>query len=73
MSEMIEISGLWTNESKKGEKFFSGYLGNANILIFKNKFKDNEKHPDYKMYIAPKKKEGEATPEAKESKDDIPF
>ena len=56
MSEMIQLTGLWLNQSKSGEKYFSGNLGGAKVLIFKNKHKTEEKHPDYQLYIAPKQK-----------------
>ena len=57
MSEMIQLTGLWLNQSKTtGEKYFSGNLGGAKVLIFKNKHKTEEKHPDYQLYIAPKQK-----------------
>ena len=77
-SNLVEITGLWINETQGGVKYFSGYMGNAKILIFKNKFKETEKHPDYKMYVAENKKkeeqasQPESTPEP-EAGDDLPF
>lgn len=65
--EMIQISGLWLNESKGGEKYFTGYMGNAKILIFKNKFKEADNQPDYILYVAPKPK-----PEDQDSQDTTP-
>ena len=53
--EMIEISGLWKGTDKNGNTYYSGYMGRAKILIFKNKYKEEDKHPDFKMYIAPPK------------------
>lgn len=54
---MIQLSGLWLKDGKNG-KYFSGKLGNANILIFKNTKKQDEKHPDYILYLAePQKKQ----------------
>ena len=68
MNDMIEITGLWISKTKTGEAFFSGYMGNAKVLIFKNKYKESDKHPDYKMYVTAKPKKEEkpnkiATPE----------
>lgn len=57
MSDLIPLTGLWLNE-KNGEKYFSGTLGNAKVLIFKNKHKEKENQPDYQMYLAPKQREG---------------
>jgi hypothetical protein len=57
MSEMVEITGLWKGKDKNGNTYMTGYMGNAKVLIFANTYKEEDKHPDYKMYIAPKKKE----------------
>ena len=56
MSDMIQIGGLWENKDKKDNVYLSGYLGNAKIIIFKNGFKKEQKHPDWIMYIAEGKK-----------------
>lgn len=61
-SQLIEISGLWTHQSKNGSLYMAGYMGNASILIFKNKFKSLDKHPDYVLYI----REGKAAQDARE-------
>lgn len=52
---MIEITGLWLKETKDGKKYFSGTLGGASVLIFKNEKKGAPNHPDYKMYLAENK------------------
>lgn len=73
---MIELTGLWLNESKSGEKYFSGRLGGGKVLIFKNKHKSEDKHPDYRMYVTevenPREDSGSAEPPAMES-EDTPF
>lgn len=52
---MIKISGLWLNQDKNGHTYMSGYLGDAKIIIYKNKFKSSEnKQPDYNLFIAEK-------------------
>lgn len=70
----IKLSGLWLNESKAGEKYFSGSLGsNGKLLIFKNsKKEEGSKQPDYELYLVPTtpKPEGEAKPEGGEG---VPF
>ena len=60
----VKIGGLWKKESKDGTVFYQGNLSySSNILIFKNKFKRNERDPDLLLYIAQKlkkeKKEGD--------------
>lgn len=72
---MLKVTGLWLNEGKDKQKYFSGNLGNIRIVIFKNTFKkEGSNEPDYQMYFdeqAKKEdKEGEKKPEFK---DDIPF
>ena len=70
MSELVQITGLWSNSDKNGKKYLSGYMGNAKVLILENGFKEEEKQPDYILYIAPKKKDGEQTEKSEET---IPF
>ena len=43
MSELIQLTGLWLNTKQDGEKYFSGNLGGAKVLIFKNKHKEKDK------------------------------
>jgi hypothetical protein len=51
--KMIEITGLWINESLAGEKYMVGYFGKSKVLIFKNKYKEqSDKQPDYRMFVA---------------------
>ena len=70
MSELVQITGLWSNVDKNGKKYLSGYMGNAKVLILENGFKEEEKQPDYILYVAPKKKDGEQTEKSEET---IPF
>lgn len=58
---MIPLTGLWLSETKDGEKYFSGTLGTgAKVLIFKNKFKKEDSHPDYQLYIGQNKKQDQS-------------
>lgn len=51
--ELVPIGGLWANKDREGTTFLSGGLGNARLLVFKNKFKkQGEKQPDYRVYVA---------------------
>ena len=55
--ELVPIGGLWTNADRGGKTYLSGYLGDARLLVFKNKFKKTgEKQPDYRMYVTRKAK-----------------
>ena len=76
MSEKIKLSGLWLNQTQNGDNYFSGSLGSAKLLIFKNTFKEEgSNQPDYNLYLAPieKKEEVEAELPPTKPKDDIPF
>jgi len=57
-SSMLEITGLWANKSKNGDTYYSGYMGKSAILIFKNNYKTEDKHPDLRMFVAEGKKKG---------------
>jgi len=61
-SSMLEITGLWANKSKNGDTYYSGYMGKSAILIFKNNYKTEDKHPDLRMFVAEgKNREGGST------------
>jgi hypothetical protein len=50
---MIPLAGLWKKSSSKGSPYYLGHLGyEANLLLFENKFKRDEKDPDLVLYIA---------------------
>lgn len=59
MNNMIQLTGLWINTSANGESYMVGYLGNTKVLIFKNRYKTDDKHPDYTLNIAPKQVDNE--------------
>ncbi len=59
--DMIKITGLWKGKDKKGNPYFSGYMGNAKVLIFKNTYKEKDNQPDYNMFIAPKKEQAQGS------------
>lgn len=69
---MIKLSGLWLNE-KNGKRYFSGTLGDAKVLIFKNDYKTEDKHPDYNMFLAPKPAPKAEARQQEQSKDEYPF
>ncbi len=60
---MIKISGLWLHESAKtGEKYLSGSWGRVKILIFKNKYYNDDKtQPVYIMYLDHRTTKGESS------------
>lgn len=81
-----EIGAFWTQESQKG-KYLSGQIEidelgvkkKVKVVMFPNRYKDNDKKPDYVLYLS-KDSEQQANsevkspePEPKESKkEEIP-
>jgi len=47
-------TGLWARKTKNGVDVLSGSIGEERIMIFKNEFKTEEKHPDYILKLFPK-------------------
>lgn len=50
-SEIIQICGLWQNETKDGAKYLKGNSGAVQYLVFRNKNKTAENQPDYHLCI----------------------
>jgi len=52
-TDLIKLTGLWKNESRKGISYLSGSLTySSKLLIFKNN-KRGDSDPDYIAYLAP--------------------
>ena len=45
-----KIGALWSKTDKNGVKFFSGIIGGKPVIIFANKYKQADNHPDYLVY-----------------------
>lgn len=55
---LIKIASIWQNQDKKGNTYFTGTLGSARIVILKNNYKKESKHPDFNIFVQePEKKE----------------
>ncbi len=62
--DMIKIAPLWKQTSKDGSRtYYSGPFGDAKILMFSNRKKSEDKQPDAYLFVAPKKKEENNTPD----------
>lgn len=72
--ENNSLGALWINESKAGNKYMAGQIEvdgkKIKIVVFKNKFKEEEKHPDYRIFPS-QPKEAQGTKD--DFQDDIPF
>lgn len=64
---MIKLMGLWEKKDQSGNTYFTGSLGGAKVLIFKNKYKTEEKHPDWVVNLDEKKKKED------KPQNDLPF
>lgn len=73
MPDLVKIAALWLNEGKDGKKFMAGYLGDAKLLVFRNNYKEEDKHPDYIVYVAAKEKKKDDALESDPADDPIPF
>ena len=74
-SGMIQLSGLWKQESRGGKTYYSGSLGpSVQLQLWPNKFKEEgDKRPDLILYLV--KRESKKKPAESESKstDEVPF
>ena len=60
-SNLVEVCALWKQESKSGDTYLSGSLSkNTKVLVLKNSFKSKDNEPDYRIYLAPKLRDGQA-------------
>ena len=54
-TSMEKLGALWLRESKKGTKYMAGVVEidgqKTDVLIFKNNYKEEDKHPDYLIYL----------------------
>lgn len=64
------VGAMWLKKDKSGNAFMSGQIdkevvlqAGARFVVFKNSYKTEEKHPDYKIFLS----------EKVEAQSDIPF
>jgi len=79
-SNKVSLGGLWQQTDKNGNKYLSGSLGFAKLLIFPNRNKTHDNQPDYNMLLVEKQRDGDSNPETKTppppqppADDDAPF
>jgi len=66
--KLQKIGALWIGEGKSG-KFMSGRISiddenEIRVLVFKNNYKEEDKHPDYNIYDANSGEEQESREQA---------
>lgn len=51
MDREKRIGALWVHETKNGKKFLAGKVGEKDIIVFKDNFKEEgSKKPDWIIY-----------------------
>jgi uncharacterized protein (DUF736 family) len=71
-----ELGALWLNVNQKtNEKYLTGHINNEKVIMFKNKFKeDNPKAPDFRIYKQKDQESGQAAKQEstqEEQEDDL--
>jgi uncharacterized protein (DUF736 family) len=77
-AERKDIGALWLKRSEKnGTQYFSGKVVvngvTQEIVIFKNDFKKQPKHPDYRIYPSQPRQAGGGSRRDDTFDDDVPF
>lgn len=67
----LELCGLWEKKDKNGETFMVGSLGGVSLMVFKNRFKEKETHPDWRIVLGEREKRQDVL--APKEVDEIPF
>jgi uncharacterized protein (DUF736 family) len=74
MAQEDKIGALWLQKDKNGKTYMSGSVGETKVVIFKNNYKKEDKHPDYIVYEKQgRKEEPERHPGDDTQGGDIPF
>lgn len=55
-SDLTKVGALWLRDSKAGSKFMAGKIEQslpegAGLLIFKNSYKKEDRHPDFEIFV----------------------
>ena len=80
MEKKKSIGAFWLKESKSGQKFMTGKVdfngSTLELVVFKNNYKKEEKHPDYVIYKSEKREQPNnySQPDTSEIRpEEIPF
>lgn len=69
----IPLTGLWMRTDKNGNTYYTGSLGNARLMVFKNNRKENDNQPDYIMFLTENKKREEPDNSQIDDSEEFPF
>ena len=57
---MLKLTGLWKYRDRNNNDYLSGSIGpNVKVLVFQNGNKKDEKDPDFVLYLAEPRREGD--------------
>lgn len=51
----LKLTGLWKNKTKNGDTYLRGTIGDAQVMIFFDREKRNERAPDARLVLCPRK------------------
>ena len=68
-----KLSGLWLNETKNGQKYFSGKNDGFKYTIFKNGVKEKDSQPDSILYREPVEEQQNAPYSPAPDVNELPF
>ena len=68
-----ELGALWVNTKQgSGEKYLTGHINDEKVIVFKNKFKEeNPKAPDFRVYKQKEMDPPSPAPEGEEEEADL--
>lgn len=69
---MQRVFSVWKNKSKNGTTYYTGKLGDLNLIGFNNQ-KENEKQPDVTFYVREEQKKKDNTTIKTEELENDPF
>ena len=50
MAYMEKCGSLWVHQDKNGNDYMTGVIDGKKIVVFSNKHKQEDKHPDWIIY-----------------------
>lgn len=72
-NQKIKLTGLWANQMKSGQTYFTGTLGSARVVIFPNSYKEKDNDPDYNLFVQPKQNKDSRGSSDNSYSSDVPF
>ena len=78
MSKTVDLGAIWKKKSKNGKEYLSGTInifpfGQIKVVGFVNEYKQNDNHPDFKLYYEPNVPEAPGGLEKSDKFGDAPF